>query len=356
VRLAPGTNLQQAVDARPVGTAFCLAPGTYANQMVHPKDGNTFVGEPGAILDGGGTTQFAFQGTTKNVTIRGLVVRNYTSPDQMGAIHPQAGGDHRLLGYNWVIEGNEITANSGLGVRICLECKLLRNNIHHNGQMGMGGVGDRALIEGNEVAYNNTRNVDAGWEAGASKFVLSQGLVIRDNYVHHNNGPGLWCDIACRDALLEGNRIEHNRDAGIFYEISYGAIIRNNTLVGNGFGPSGWYSAAAIINSASPNVEVYGNVLSGNRFNIIGQQQNRVDDMLYGPHLVQNFYVHDNTTIGGGMTGVVTDTGDNAIFTGRNNRFVANAYEATTKFAWNNGERTWSAWKSFGHDATGTYR
>ena len=47
---------------------------------------------------------------------------------------------------------------------------------------------------------------------------------------------------------------------GITHEISYDAVIRNNTLIGNGYGdPRGWLWGAEIQIQNSRNVDVYGN-------------------------------------------------------------------------------------------------
>ena len=52
VTLAPGDDIQQAVDAHPAGTTFHLTAGVYRIQSVIPKRGDSFVGEDGAVLNG----------------------------------------------------------------------------------------------------------------------------------------------------------------------------------------------------------------------------------------------------------------------------------------------------------------
>jgi hypothetical protein len=53
VRVAVSTDLQAAVDRHPSGTRFCIARGVHQlRTYVVPKDGDVFVGEPGAILSG----------------------------------------------------------------------------------------------------------------------------------------------------------------------------------------------------------------------------------------------------------------------------------------------------------------
>ncbi len=108
------------------------------------------------------------------------------------------------------------------------------NAIHHNGQLGMGGHGTGGLIEGNEIAYNLTMGYAAMWEGGGAKWAVTTGLTIRGNWSHDNAGPGLWTDINNIDTLYEDNRVEDSEFAGIFHEISYAAIIRNNVIRNNG--------------------------------------------------------------------------------------------------------------------------
>ena len=56
--------------------------------------------------------------------------------------------------------------------------------------------------------------------------------------------------------------VERNHDAGIFHEISFGAVIRNNTAGNNGLDADpDWFWGADILISASQGVEVSGNTL-----------------------------------------------------------------------------------------------
>jgi len=52
VTISPGANLQTVVDANPAGTTFVLTPGIYRMQSVTAKNGDTFVGQSGAVLNG----------------------------------------------------------------------------------------------------------------------------------------------------------------------------------------------------------------------------------------------------------------------------------------------------------------
>jgi parallel beta-helix repeat protein len=254
-----------------------------------------------------------------------------------------------------------------VGVRIGPSMQLLRSNISYNGQMGVGGIGNDVLIESDTIAYNNTAHFSAGWEAGGTKFVQTNRLTVRGNFVHHNRGPGLWTDFENINTLYEGNRVEDNADVGIFHEISYAATIRNNVVARNGFSGYDWLYGAGILISASPDVEIYGNTVSENARGIAGIMQNRGSGA-FGPFDLHNMYVHDNTvrmTVQavdgngvGNVTGIAQDVGDLSYFTSKNNRFVHNTYylgSAGNYFAWMNGQMTESQWQEFGQDLTGTF-
>lgn len=307
-------------------------------------------------------TPYAFTGTEQGVgsgvTISGLVIEKYATPAQ----HAAVGATN--TGANWVIRDNEIRGNHGAGVRIGNWVQIVHNNVHHNGQGGVGGKGTMALVENNEIAYNNTAHFDFNWEAGGSKFVRTQNIVVRGNFSHHNRGPGLWWDGNNDGALIEGNRVEDNAADGIFWEISYSATIRNNSLSRNGFGRAGLGGAGILLNSsgapAGKTIDIYGNTLVGNKQGIIALQADRGSGNL-GPWIVQNLSVHDNTIelIAGGYTGIDRYSGDTGIWSSRNNHFDHNTYNLQTApaapFIWNQAYQTETQWRALGNDTAGTF-
>jgi hypothetical protein len=303
-------------------------------------------------------TTDAFEATGNNVTISNLTIEKYANLAQFGAIQTDGVS-------GWVISGNEVRWNHGLGIRVSTGAKVTGNNVHHNGQLGIGGGGTNVLVEGNQIAYNNAAGFDYGWEAGGTKFAGTTGLILRNNNAHHNNGPGLWLDIDNINYLIEGNTTEDNYATiaaaapGIFIEISYGGVIRNNIARRNGRGFDTWLWGAGILVAASggDGLEITGNTIEDNVHGITLIQQQRGSGA-YGTYLVQNVYVHDNTIrMSSGMTGGAQDTGDGSIFTSRNNRFVHNTYYLAGggHFAWMNGERSDVEWRGYGMDTNGTF-
>jgi parallel beta-helix repeat protein len=235
------------------------------------------------------------------------------------------------------------------------------NRLHHNGQLGLGGDDDYNVVTNNEIDNNNTAGFDMLWEAGGMKWTSSTGLTVSDNDVHHNNGPGLWTDINNVDTTYERNTVHNNTSHGIFHEISYSATIRNNRVVDNGGAVRlrGWGDAGIRV-AASRDVEISGNVLTGNTNAIMLVQQPRNDSpSKYGPHELDNIIIHDNdVTMTDNLTGMVND-GDNSVYS-RNIRFRNNTYRLANEdgryFAWAGDDVTQTTWRQrIGHDRTGKF-
>jgi parallel beta-helix repeat protein len=303
-------------------------------------------------------TRSAFSSGSSGVTIRGLIIEKYASPAQVGAIGG-SGGVPR-----WTLQSNEVRWNHGTGIRTGPAMQILSNNVHHNGQMGIAGSGDNMLVSGNELSYNNVAGFSTGWEAGATKFSRTDGLIVRGNFSHHNHGAGLWTDIENINSLYENNRVEDNDWRGIHHEISYKVIIRNNIIRRNGFrnpNPKAFpIDGAGIVINSSPNVEIYGNTIEGNK-NGIGAIETGRGSGKYGALRLSNMYVHDNSVVqpSGQAAGVMQSVGSNLVYTSWNNRFVHNTYDlgANTKyFRWMNGDRSTPEWKGYGLDVTGLFK
>jgi parallel beta-helix repeat protein len=361
IAISPGQSIQAKVNSYPAGTQFLIKAGTHYGQRVVPKARNAFIGEPGAILDGRGTTPYAFERGSPPypdyVHIKGLIIQNYDSPDQYGAI--LAGSKKTESTTGWIVENCEIRNNSHGGIKLGNKMKVLNNFIHHNKQIGISGSGDSVLVQGNEIAYNNYLKIfPFGKVLGGAKFIDTRWLVVRGNNVHHNEGNGLWTDIRNTYVLVENNVVTANSGAGIMHEISYDAIIRNNTARQNGFART-WITGAGILISASANVAVYGNTVTGNKQGIVGIQQNRTQQGIDYSSNLKNMNVHHNTiqVPAGGISGISSGV-SNLTYTSRNNRYTSNTYDLGTDpkpFMWMNDRRTKTEWQTYGQDVNGTF-
>ncbi|MCO5090982.1 right-handed parallel beta-helix repeat-containing protein [Bosea sp. (in: a-proteobacteria)] len=456
-----GASIPALVAKAPPGATFCIAAGIHRAQLIVPKDGQVFIGEPGAVLTGaepitglrqqgrfwigsaarpglppfgtclrsrprcndperfflddeplepvatladlgkgmvfrdassdrfylaqdpGGrrlehTRQpYAFRNDgARRVTVRGLIVEKYATPAQQGAIF----GDENPRATDWLIENNEVRLNSGSGIATGERSIVRGNKVHHNGQLGISPNGADVVIEDNEIYANNILGFDAAWEAGGVKAGAVERLTLRRNHVHDNFGSGLWCDVDCRDILIEDNRVERNADAGIFYEISFGAVIRNNIVRFNGTGRGGqqgsaWIWGAGIQIAASEGVEVYGNSVTvaegGAGIVLVDQARERIGRPAAGAGAGKLLYrtvgnaVHDNEIIYDGEAGISGGASDVArsnpnfgiIETG-GNRFDRNTYvlrraAASPAFAWGDAVVSYERFRNLGQETNG---
>ena len=334
-----------------------LSPGEfffdYAQSKIYIADNPS-----GRTVEAAVTTR-AFNPVGSAVTIRGLVIELFANEAQAGAI---------WAGYDWVVENNEVRLNHGIGIA---HAGVVRNNyVHHNGQAGITSLSSNGmLVENNEIAYNNYAGFDTHYDGGGTKFMKTLNLTLRGNFAHHNWGSGLWMDWDNKGALVENNRLEDNDGPGIFHEAGYDAIIRNNTVLRNGFNfYSGWIDGSGILLLSSQNTQIYGNRVERNQHGIGLTQSTRADGA-YGPHETQNVDVHDNivsTVAGGVAAGFVQGGDDLSYYTTRNIRFENNHYtmcETSTQpglWAWKrvNGNPyiKKADWLAAGHDDTGTFK
>jgi len=341
VHIYPGDNISSIASSHSEGTVFMIH-GEFHGQQVSPRNYQVFIGD-GAVMDGDNWAGSAFNSSAKGVQIINIEIKNYDSGDWSGAITGM-GGD-------WLVESCNVHDNRTTGIWLNNGAPVVRNNnIHHNGRAGMSVLDSNgALIENNTIAYNNP---DAAWDwgnyAAGLKIWNTEGTIIRGNWSHNNHAPGLWADGNNIDTLYENNTVEDNWANGIFHEISYDAVIRNNVIRRNGFGHDVWLWGGGIMISSSPNVEIYGNTLEGNANGIAMTRQNRGSGT-YGEHTLANIHVYNNSVTDSGMTGIAKDYGGDEVYSA-GNTFESNTYSGSSSWFWFNREVSWSQWNSYGND------
>ena len=383
--LTPASNAQAAINYAPPGTTFCFGRGIYRVSSLIPKSRDVLDGgDRAAILDGGNSAPFAIYGDSasngpSDVTVRGFVIRNFSTPLQRGAIQDYNGP-------GWVIQNNHITKNAAAGVATGDKVLVLGNLIDYNGQEGFSAHGNGGLYEGNEIAYNNyNMTVDGGWEAGGGKAFYTRDLTFKSNYVYDNGGAGLWADTNNINTTFDDNTVNNNWGAGIYDEISFNATIINNTVTGNGMPWSlgggnrqGWAWDAGIQLrrsgglSASAPLIIAGNIVANN-YNAISLIESPISGCTdktiawYGPCTVQNVLVENNwITMTQGATGAYQDGAGNGVFRNQNNVFRGNHYCVASAthpndgytfgwFGWMNGWLDFSAWQIAGLETEGTF-
>lgn len=337
-------------------------------------------------------TDTAIKGAVTGVTVRNLIIEKFATLAQTSAIQPG--------GANWVVDHVESRWNHAGGVEIATGMWIHDSRFHHNFQEGVRGVGDNVVFEKNELDHNRSQVIgfSQGWEGGGSKFAFTNALIARLNYVHDNNGVGLWTDISNRHCEISGNTVDDNGWSGIMHEISFDCIIRDNIIRRNGLlhpdvalgGKQCFVTDAGIFIAASANVQVYGNYLEGNADSICAIQQDRSSNETgfseaSGSYRVRGLSVHDNVIAGvgtsGGHMGLSADTFATEVVdltgtyaggsdpvevrqpagTGYNNHFECNRYyvgAGTSGLFWWDwvGGYLFADWQALGHDTGSAVR
>ena len=99
------------------GTTYWFAPGKHTLgtgqfSQITPKNGDHFVGAPGAILDGQNKNRYAFTQHAENVVIEHLTIQNFGT----GKSNNNEGVVNHDAGHAWTMRFNTIVNNDGAGV------------------------------------------------------------------------------------------------------------------------------------------------------------------------------------------------------------------------------------------------
>jgi parallel beta-helix repeat protein len=363
-RVFPGEDLAGLARNQPVNTVFVLAPGVYRRQSIKPKFAQSFIGEPGAILDGENQTQYAFYGSADDVILRGLEIKNYVTPDFNAAIEISDPAEQSNKGLRWVLENLTVHHNRSHGINLGNDTVVRNSQIHSNGLVGIGGrdIGG-GLVENSVIRDNNLRNAYPDYHGGGIKLTNANGTTIRGNEVLRNTMVGLWCDNACNNWLVENNIVRDHYGSpgtGIHFEISAGATIRNNFIEGCGRPSVAWAWGAGVQVSTSSDVTVTGNEIKDCDTGIGIVQQERgsseVPNIAVDRIVVSNNILWDAGRQPNLLNGAVSNAG-NALF-GRSLTFRNNVYRGgrAPVFFWLGSRYSWTQWQALGKGAGSSYQ
>jgi len=256
VRIEAGEPMANIILNSEPGTEFIFGAGVHMMNLpsgIQPLDGQSFVGEVAddgtllSVLDGDNVITRAFRNPddAKNVTIKQLEIRNFVSNQYDGAVDfdntkTSTDEDYQTRLWvepsYWVLEDLWVHSNAGDGVEVGSGARLINVRSTDNRWLGIGGHGENIEIIGGELARNGIGARQIGWEnwhAGGIKLTRVKDVTLRGIHTHDNYGPGIWLDISVTNALVEDNLIVDNSAVGIWYEISYNATIRGNTVLQN---------------------------------------------------------------------------------------------------------------------------
>ncbi len=380
---APASSLNTTVAADAPGTCYFLKNNPrdgngniipYTFHDVKPKDNMKFIGESktGVVVNGNGYEN-AFHGNTKNVTISNFTLSGFNSTKDCNG-NPQSLQEQApirgtvciwntetpsQLATGWLIENMVIRNNVASGIFAGHDFTIRNNTINNNGVTGIGGTRFYGgLYEGNDV-YGNGANEQAGAAVNGGEIKVTyvndlttkKQLVIRNNKVHDGK-RGIWCDINCNDVLIENNNVYSQSSTGIFYEISYNATIRGNTVTNCSTWedwPSDWNSGSIGIGE-SGNVIVENNIINGGKSAVTLRQVARPDPRVKN-YILKNVTVRNNTISNMTSIGVSQGTSGGGIAQYGTLVFSGNNYTNNTssmRFYWQGVAQTYSQWQAAG--------
>jgi Right handed beta helix region len=279
VVLPTGTHYYASFQLSP-NTVYYLLPGMHiGNLQADTNDafvGGFAYGQPTVLSGSYSQPHWAIDsnssiGNQADVTVEYLTIEKYLPPGNSGTVNPDSNT-------GWTIRYNTITLNvPGAGVILGSGNVLKDNCMTLNGQYGFQAVDSNSwgqdsltggpydvTVEGNEISYNDTcdfegllDNPSIGWskhnpvpsqyrnshcgpvvpdgDQGGFKLWQTDGVIIKDNYIHNNWGPGGWADTDNANTTYTGNTINSNDGEAIIEEISYNFSITDNYIANNGW-------------------------------------------------------------------------------------------------------------------------
>ena len=250
IEIFPGDDIQAIVDANPEGTTFILKSGTHRLLTeIWPKEGNTFWGETGAVLNGSKElTEFEMEGGlyyTPNQTQQTYNIEDINFeycqegwercafPEDLyfdneplhhvGNLIDVTEGkwffdyeadriyfaddpiDHSLetsvTNIAFIDNSNNVTIQN-------LIIEKFASSIGH-GAVGYNGSSSGWIVEGNEIRLNHGNGI-----------VVGSNSVVRENYIHHNGNFGIEAGAVegisrVSNILYEANEISYNNYAHV---------------------------------------------------------------------------------------------------------------------------------------------
>jgi parallel beta-helix repeat protein len=263
VALAPGANLQQAIDSHPAGTQFNLAAGTYGGGVVHPKAGDKFygvkAGPGGTVLQGVGIHR-ADSGTI-DVEIHNLTITGFSDAGRDGAIDSNYHESSAASG--WKITNSEISGNA-IGASLGPNSLVENNTFHDNSCKGAAGGMHATTWRYNQFINNETALNSAGDCGGSVQTVMTDNLFAGNVWSQNGHPSGLWMYGGSRDNTFDGNLFYNNNGSGLLDQTGTGNTFTNNIVAGNGRNtPDAWRRTGIVIQSSAHDT-VSGNYVWGN--------------------------------------------------------------------------------------------
>ncbi|WP_303900909.1 nitrous oxide reductase family maturation protein NosD [Thiohalomonas denitrificans] len=243
IRLEPDQPLQEVLDNARAGDRIVLAAGKYQGNFRIEKP-LELVGEPGAVLDGGGIDNVLYV-DAPGVRVEGLTIRgsgvNLTDLDSAIFITPEGEGVH-IIGNrieesasgiwldscdNWRVVGNRISG------RIDLRSQDRGNGIHLSNTHG-GYVADNEIWQVRDGIYietsdNSTLHANEMYDLRYGiHYMYAHDNAVTDNYTHDTRTG--YALMQSRRLTVTGNRSERDQNYGMLLNFITDSTISRNRV------------------------------------------------------------------------------------------------------------------------------
>lgn len=237
---APWRHINYAASKAQPGDTVQVAAGTYNELVTIPNSGNSssgyisFIGAPGAIVDGTGLTPtgqqglFSLEGAHSYIIIQGFEIRNFSASGKVvpvGIDFEGTGSNIEFLNnhiHNIVIGGSTCSGANGLGVAV-----------YGTGSTATTQISNLTFY-GNELDHNVT---------GCSENVSFDGnvqyWVMGNNYVHNANN--ICLDNIGFEGVSSNASYDQARDGWVFQNKLDGCTSTSNPVYKNRVGADGYY-------------------------------------------------------------------------------------------------------------------
>jgi len=183
-----------------------------------------------------GTDAQFLQTAASGITINGGIYEKNATPINSAVLEPNTS-----IATNWTIENTEIRLNHAEGIKDNGSNGghiYTNNNVHDNGQTGIGcggnGAGSGVTITNNTIANNGyAATSTTPGERGGIKCSAEPNATITGNTIVNNDGPGMWTDEAASNVLVQNNIIKQSVMEAIRFELTFSSKALSNTLINN---------------------------------------------------------------------------------------------------------------------------
>ena len=204
VEVAPGDDLQALIDANPPRTSSVSPQGVYrlSDTIETGEKFPTLDLRAGAVIDGQNGSFIGINGPDAPAGRSGTIILGGVVPAfrqrELPDLDPAL-----VVRRNGVVEGTEFRENFNMGLTVQGDNARVVRHLHapqralraqrHDalrrlpGTVGRDHRGQRDRVQQHAAA-------PIGDDAGGTKFVSSDGMIVRGNEVHDNYGAGLWWD------------------------------------------------------------------------------------------------------------------------------------------------------------------